>query len=968
MYRLLSTIAVAIVMTTCAQTLMAQPSTIFRGPPRGDLVDRPADGSGLGQYTATDCDDSTCSTTGGTIWVTFRWNGSAWEISGSGGGSGSTNLGYTPSPTHGTVTSSSGANATLSIAGSANAGLMAPGDFSKLFALPRYYQPDGFTGADIQAKLDEGNFENAFGGAVMELPPGTYTGVENLTIPTPFFAFYCLGELGDCVLEAPSDITGSSRTILIEPSAGHERGMWIANLELDGNKDQWTSGGTTFVSGTDAHRGIEINDATLSLISGVVIENVRIHHYASEGIFIEQAIAPVIRHALLEFLGCFDDGGSGWTPNGVSASDTGCGTWGAAAPDEDNQPGRKTVGVGIEFSNLTVDPLAADFVVRYATKICVQAISGSADESVWPLRPRFVRGEVSYCNDTGIAYVRSQSPIGIDNRVRDIQTPWGFGNINQGMSCNRGGRNGFFSGNLIERTGGIGIQAACGCGVSTGTEGECNATWVNNTIVQACQLDSSRTAISLQNSQYVATPTGRLELLGTRVIDSANCTDGIFYPDPMYTDLVIDSEISAETLASTANGLGASLIGIEDSAAQITATTVEGALAELAASGGGGGYGTVEDEDTPLTQRASLNFEGAGVTCADDTDQTTCTIPGGGGGANSFETVNAPAGTDPVADSATDTLTLTAGAGMGILGDAPTDAVVFFIDWAAATDLDAGGAFSVNSVSADELDEAGVEAPLEAVLDLEDLQGAVTDGQIPAAITRDTELAGKSQATSVDNQILRADGTTGDVQGSACTIDDSGTIDCGAHPTDGGQIAAKEGADDGSNVGGFKVPDGGLTADRICTLEDDATPFDSCVSPASGGVDTSGSPVANDFARFTDADTIEGRSASETRSDLAVPQDIGSGSTVAINPGSITANTCDTSVTTTASGATTSDVVQWSFAQSVGSLTGYAPVSTGGVSVSPYVSAADTITWEICNWTDSALDPDSANVNWRIDR
>lgn len=48
--------------------------------------------------------------------------------------------------------------------------------------------------------------------------------------------------------------------------------------------------------------------------------------------------------------------------------------------------------------------------------------------------------------------------------------------------------------------------------------------------------------------------------------------------------------------------------------------------------GGGGGYDTVDDEDTPLTQRTTLNFEGAGVTCADDTDQTTCTISGAGGG------------------------------------------------------------------------------------------------------------------------------------------------------------------------------------------------------------------------------------------------------------------------------------------------------------------------------------------------
>ena len=39
---------------------------------------------------------------------------------------------------------------------------------------------------------------------------------------------------------------------------------------------------------------------------------------------------------------------------------------------------------------------------------------------------------------------------------------------------------------------------------------------------------------------------------------------------------------------------------------------------------------------------------------------------------------------------------------------------------------------------------------------------------------------------------------------------------------------------------------------------------------ATGPVDTSGTPVLNDYARFTDADTIEGRSVSEAQSDLDI--------------------------------------------------------------------------------------------------
>lgn len=51
--------------------------------------------------------------------------------SGTGGGS-ATNLGYTASPTAGTVTSSTGTSATLTLADGTNAGLFKPADFSKL--------------------------------------------------------------------------------------------------------------------------------------------------------------------------------------------------------------------------------------------------------------------------------------------------------------------------------------------------------------------------------------------------------------------------------------------------------------------------------------------------------------------------------------------------------------------------------------------------------------------------------------------------------------------------------------------------------------------------------------------------------------------------------------------------------------------------------------------------------------------
>src|SRR3990172_2700788 len=52
----------------------------------------------------------------------------------------------------------------------------------------------------------------------------------------------------------------------------------------------------------------------------------------------------------------------------------------------------------------------------------------------------------------------------------------------------------------------------------------------------------------------------------------------------------------------------------------------------------------------------------------------------GGGGGNSFATIDCPSGTDPVADSSSDTLQLLAGAGLEITGDSASDSVTFKAD------------------------------------------------------------------------------------------------------------------------------------------------------------------------------------------------------------------------------------------------------------------------------------------------
>ena len=51
----------------------------------------------------------------------------------------------------------------------------------------------------------------------------------------------------------------------------------------------------------------------------------------------------------------------------------------------------------------------------------------------------------------------------------------------------------------------------------------------------------------------------------------------------------------------------------------------------------GGGYATIEDEGTPLTQRTTVNFTGSGISCSDSGGKTVCNASGGSGSANVVE-------------------------------------------------------------------------------------------------------------------------------------------------------------------------------------------------------------------------------------------------------------------------------------------------------------------------------------------
>lgn len=109
-----------------------------------------------------------------------------------------------------------------------------------------------------------------------------------------------------------------------------------------------------------------------------------------------------------------------------------------------------------------------------------------------------------------------------------------------------------------------------------------------------------------------------------------------------------------------------------------------------------------------------------------------------GGSSNSFATIDLPSGTDPAADSSTDTLVVTCPTPMACTGTSTPDA--WAITWSGAMpDAQVDGSTEADEVvlagdsdgaaNANDLDEAAVEAEIESVVDLADLQGVLTCDQ-----------------------------------------------------------------------------------------------------------------------------------------------------------------------------------------------------------------------------------------------
>lgn len=88
----------------------------------------------------------------------------------------------------------------------------------------------------------------------------------------------------------------------------------------------------------------------------------------------------------------------------------------------------------------------------------------------------------------------------------------------------------------------------------------------------------------------------------------------------------------------------------------------------------------------------------------------------------------------------------------------------------------------------------------------------------------------------------------------------------------------------------------------------------------------------------------------------------------ALATSAITSEACSTADTAiSATGVATTDTIQWTFNGDPTAVTGYAPVTAGGLSIFVYPTA-NAVNFKVCNPTASSITPGAVTLNWRVVR
>lgn len=89
--------------------------------------------------------------------------------------------------------------------------------------------------------------------------------------------------------------------------------------------------------------------------------------------------------------------------------------------------------------------------------------------------------------------------------------------------------------------------------------------------------------------------------------------------------------------------------------------------------------------------------------------------------------------------------------------------------------------------------------------------------------------------------------------------------------------------------------------------------------------------------------------------------------TAALGTSAITSGACATVVTVAGSGILATDPITWTPNASIKAVTGYAPTTSGGLSVTAYPTSGN-VNFDVCNWSSGSITPGAVTIDWRVTR
>jgi len=123
--------------------------------------------------------------------------------------------------------------------------------------------------------------------------------------------------------------------------------------------------------------------------------------------------------------------------------------------------------------------------------------------------------------------------------------------------------------------------------------------------------------------------------------------------------------------------------------------------------------------------------------------------------------------------------------------------------------------------------------------------------------------------------------------------------------------------------------------------------------------------AGSDFVDFT-GPASSAKTFTLPDADATISYTVASG-TATLNTAEIASTACATVVTETATGTATTDIITWTPNADIIAVTGYAPVTTGGLAIYPYPSS-NNVNFKVCNPTNAAITPGAVTLNWRVIR